>query len=433
MKRFGILVLLVLLTVSVFSAEIVLNFWHGMSGSRMTTVNELCEGFNKTHPGIRVVPQFTGSYAETLTKAIAAVRGGNPPHIVQVYEVGFQTMFDSNAIVPLYEFADPNFDFGDVVVPILDYYSVDGKLYSMPFNSSSAILYYNKDAFEKAGLDPNKPPTTFEEIYDMGKKLIADGGVKGGISFGWPAWVFEQMHSYHAQFYSDKANGREGKSTEVLFNKEFGIKVFAEWIKWAQSNVFLYGGREYDANNAFLTGQVAMLIQSTSSVSSIESKAKFKVGTTFLPIIPGYPKGNSVIGGATLWTMKGHSKEVYTAIWEFYKYLTGIEMNKKWHKETGYFPSTNSAMRALMDEGWFSANPNHLTAFLQILTGTKMPETQGVLLGNFVAIRDIVDAAVEKAVQYKGTDYIKGATEILNDAANKANTILQEYLQIYGQ
>ena len=126
MKRFGILVLLVLLTVSVFSAEIVLNFWHGMSGSRMTTVNELCEGFNKTHPGIRVVPQFTGSYAETLTKAIAAVRGGNPPHIVQVYEVGFQTMFDSNAIVPLYEFADPNFDFGDVVVPILDYYSVDG-------------------------------------------------------------------------------------------------------------------------------------------------------------------------------------------------------------------------------------------------------------------------------------------------------------------
>ncbi|WP_292592268.1 ABC transporter substrate-binding protein, partial [Mesotoga sp. UBA5825] len=428
------LLVLVLLCLSIFAfGKTTINFWHAMSGSRLGAVDAIIEGFNLENPDIEVIAQFTGSYAETLTKAIASYRAGDAPHVVQVYEVGLQTMLDSNAIKPVFELAGPDFDWGDVIGPILDYYTVGDKLYSMPFNSSSAILYYNKDIFRAAGLDPNKPPSTFDELYEMGKKIVESGAAQGGISFGWPAWVFEQMHSVHGQFYSNNENGRVGKATEVFFNGDFGVKVLAEWIKWAQAKVFLYGGREYDANQAFLTKQVAMLIQSTSSVSSIESKADFEMGTTFLPVMPGYPKGNSVIGGATLWVMKGHTDEEYEAIWKFFQYLMKTEVTAEWHKSTGYFPTTNSAVKKLMDEGWFAENPNHLTAFLQILSGTRIPEAQGVRLGNFVAIRDVVDGAIEKAIQYTGTNFEAEAKRILDDAAKKANTILEEYTLIYGK
>jgi len=432
MKKVLVFLFIVLL-MTVALPKVTITLWHAMSGSRLPAVEAIVNGFNATHPDIEVVAQFTGSYAETLTKAIAAYRANDQPHIVQVYEVGLQTMLDSGAIVPVYELAGPDFDWGDVIGPILEYYSVNGKLYSMPFNSSTAILYYNKNIFKAAGLDPNKPPTTFSELYEYGRKIVESGAAPGGISFGWPAWVFEQMHAYHAQFYANNENGRKAKATEVYFNKDFGIDVMAEWMKWAQDKVLVYGGREYSANQAFLSSQVAMLIQSTSSVGSIESKANFNVGTTFLPRIEGYPRGNSVIGGATLWVMKGHTQKEYEAIWEFLQYVMKTEVTMQWHKSTGYFPATNSAVKALLDEGWFVEHPNHLTAFLQILSGTRVSEAQGVRLGNFVAIRDVVDSAIEEALQYTGTNYKKEAKRILDNAAKKANTILEEYTMIYGK
>ncbi len=431
MKRLFAVLLLMVALVSFPKTTITL--WHAMSGANLTALESIVKAFNETHPDIEVQAVFTGSYAETLTKAITAYRNNTHPHIVQVYEVGLQTMLDSGAIVPVYEIAEPGFDWGDIVVPIMNYYSVDGKLYSMPFNSSTAILYYNKDIFEKAGLDPNKPPSTFDEVFEYGKKIVESGAAQGGIAFGWPAWVFEQMHAIHAQFYANNNNGRSGRATEVLFNKEFGVKVFSEWIKWAQNKVLLYGGREYNANNAFLSGQVAMLIQSTSSVGSITSKATFRVGTTFLPRMPGYPKGNSVIGGATLWVMKGKTQEEYKAVWEFLKFVARPDVSAKWHKDTGYFPTSNTTLKLLLDEGWFAKQPNHLTAFLQILSGINRPESQGVRLGNFVAIRDVVDSAVEKAVQYKGKDIEKTAKAILDEAAKQCNQILKEYNAIYGK
>ena len=426
-----LVVVLVLLSVLAFS-KTTITFWHAMSGSNLTAVDNIVKGFNESQNEIEVVAQFTGSYAETLTKAIAAYRTGTHPHIVQVYEVGLQTMLDSGAILPVYQLAEPGFDWGDVVTPILNYYSVNGKLYSMPFNSSTAILYYNKDIFAAAGLDPNKPPSTFDELYEMGKKIVQSGASQGGISFGWPAWVFEQMHATHAQFYANNENGRKAKASQVLFNGEFGQKVFVEWMKWAQDNVFVYGGREYSANTAFLTGQVAMLIQSTSSVGSIQKTASFNVGTSFLPRMEGYPRGNSVIGGATIWVLKGKSEAENKAVWEFLKYIIRPEVSLQWHKSTGYFPSSNTTVKLLMDEGWFASQPNHLTAFLQILSGSNIPEAQGVRVGNFVAIRDVVDSAVEKAVQYKGKDYEKEAKRILDDAAKECNNILREYIQLYG-
>ena len=404
-----------------------INFWHAMSARRMEAVNKIIDGFHAAHPEIRIEPQFTGSYAETLSKAIAAVRSGEAPHIVQVYEVGTQTMLDSGAIVPLFELEKPGeIDWNDIIGPIIDYYSLEGKLYSMPFNSSTSMMYYNKDIFAKAGLDPEKPPRTFDETLEMGKKIVESGAAEYGVSFGWPGWQFEQAHTMHAQFYANNDNGRKGRATEVFFNQEFGVTILEKWVEWAKAGVFYYGGPEYKANDAFLAGQIAMLQQSTSSAGSISKAAKFNVGTAFLPVIDGYPKGSSVIGGATLWTMKGHSQEEYDAIWEFYKWLNRSEVAAQWHKDTGYFPATKTAVKMLEDEGWFKENPNFYTAFDQILSGERVPASQGVLLGNFPEIRQYVRTAIEKATSGKAS-----AKEALDEAAVEANRVLQEYNELF--
>lgn len=422
-------VVMLLTAFSAFAADpVTIQFWHAMSASRMEAVNKIIDSFHVAYPNIKIEPQFTGSYAETLSKAIAAVRTGEAPHIVQVYEVGTQTMLDSGAIVPIFDLEKPGeIDWGKIVGPILDYYSIEGQLYSMPFNSSTSMLYFNKDIFEKAGLDPERPPRTFDEVLEMGKKIVESGAAPHAISFGWPDWQFEQAHAMHAQFFANNENGRQGRATEVLFNQEFGVKVLEKWTEWAEAEVFYYGGAEYKANDAFLAGQIAMLQQSTSSAGSITKAAQFNVGTTFLPRFEeGYPLGNSVIGGATLWTMKGHSQEEYDAIWEFYKWLARPDISVQWHKDTGYFPTSVTAVRELMDEGWFTAQPNFLTAFMQILTGVRRPASQGVLLGNFPEIRQYVTTAIEKA-----TSGQMSPQEALDEAAKEANRVLQEYAELY--
>ncbi|SIQ27955.1 carbohydrate ABC transporter substrate-binding protein, CUT1 family [Halanaerobium kushneri] len=421
-----------MVTLFAFSAAMVsaqtieLEFWHAMSGGRTAAVEKIVDGFNAEHDDIHVTAQFTGSYAETLTQGISAVRSGNPPHIIQVYEVGTQTMLDSEAIVPVYEIAEGKIDFGSVIQPILNYYSVDGHLYSMPFNSSTAMLYYNKDAFAKAGIED--VPETWADIEEMGLKIIDSGAANHGLSFGWPAWILEQMHAYHNKPYANNDNGRSGRATEVYLDRDFAKMVLGYWTDLVEKDVVAYGGREYSANQDFLAGEVAMLIQSTSSLSSIIDSADFEVGTTFLPRFEGQGIGNSVIGGASLWVMKGHSQEEYDAVVEFFKYLSQTDVTIQWHKDTGYFPSTNAAVKTLMDNRWFSENPNYLTAFLQVLSGVQSPAANGVLLGNFVEIRDIVDTAVEEAFTGVST-----AEEALNKADEEADKVLQDYTELFGE
>jgi sn-glycerol 3-phosphate transport system substrate-binding protein len=425
------IIILTLVTLFAFSAAMVsaqtieLEFWHAMSGGRTAAVEKIVDGFNAEHDDINVTAQFTGSYAETLTQGISAVRSGNPPHIIQVYEVGTQTMLDSEAIVPVYEIAEGKIDFGSVIQPILNYYSVDGKLYSMPFNSSTAMLYYNKDAFAAAGIET--VPETWADIEEMGLQIIDSGAANHGLSFGWPAWILEQMHAYHNKPYANNDNGRSGRASEVYLDRDFAKMVLGTWTDLVEKDVVAYGGREYSANQDFLAGEVAMLIQSTSSLSSIMESADFEVGTTFLPRFEGQGIGNSVIGGASLWVMQGHSDEEYEAVVEFFKYLSKTDVTIQWHKDTGYFPSTNAAVKTLMDDRWFSDNPNYLTAFLQVLSGVQSPAANGVLLGNFVEIRDIVDTAVEEAFTGEAT-----AEEALNKADEQADNVLQDYTELFN-
>ena len=199
-----------------------------MTGQLGDAVNELVKQFNESQSEYEVKPLRKGTYPETLTAAIAAYRQKSAPHIVQVFEVGTQTMLLSGAVLPVYQLMkeqEIKVDWKDFIAPVVGYYSKDGNLYSMPFNSSTPILYYNKDAFQKAGLDPAKPPQTWKQVEEYSKKLIASGAAKCGFSTGWPSWTMvENMHAWHDQPFATKHNGFDGLDVELLINKEFGVK-----------------------------------------------------------------------------------------------------------------------------------------------------------------------------------------------------------------
>ncbi len=408
--------------------KVSITFWHAMSGSRGEVVEDLVASFNEKNPNIELSAEYTGSYAETLTKALAAYKAGEPPTIAQVYEVGTQTMLDSGVIVPVYTLNKGEVDWNEVVEPIRKYYSVDGNLYCMPFNSSTAMLYYNKDMFEAAGLDPDQPPTTWTEVEAFSKQIMDAGVAEGGFSMGWPAWILEQMFAWHDQLYANNDNGRSGRATEVLFNSDFGKMVLGEWQRMADEGVLVYGGRQYKANDPFLGQQFPFLFQSTSSLGGILKKADFKVGTAFLPRFEGdYPQGNSVVGGGCLWLFDKATPEQQAAAWEFFKYTFSPERAIIWHKGTGYFPTSNTAYEMLKEEGWFDKEPNFATAFNQILSGRDTPAARGVLLGPFVQIRDVVGTAIEEIV-VNGAD----VAETLDAAAAEANQLLADYNALYG-
>jgi sn-glycerol 3-phosphate transport system substrate-binding protein len=411
------------------AGKVEITWWNAMSGNNGKVVEAIVKDFNASHPEFELKALYTGNYPETMTKYIAAYRSHTAPNLVQAYEVGTQEMLSSGAIIPVYQIpgmVGEKWDWAQYVIPITHYYSTAGNLWSMPFNSSTAMLYYNKDLFAKAGLDPNRPPMTWGEVEAFGKKLLASGAVKHVMSFGWPGWMFEQQFAIHNQLFANHENGRSGMATKVLFNGEFGVKVVETWRRLAKENIFLYGGPEYSANSAFQSGQIAMLLQSTSSLAGIEKGSPFKVGTGFLPRLEGYPRGNSVIGGASLWVTKGQSKDQLRAVWAFLKYLAQPRVAVQWHKGTGYFPTVNSAVQELMGEGWFSQDQNYLTAFLQVLSGRRdTAAATGVRMGPFVQIRELERTAIEKATS--GDVSPKAA---LDEAARKADQLLSDFAQM---
>jgi len=399
-------------------------FWHAMSGSKTAIVDGYAKEFMEMHPEITIEPVYSGSYAETVTKGLAAIKARKPPVLLMSYEVGTQTMLDSGAIIPVYQLNKGEFNFDEITEPILKYYSVNGNLNSMPFNSSTAMMYYNKDMFRAAGLDPESPPTTFDEVAEYSKIIMDAGLASGGISFGWPAWILEQMHAYHNKFYANNENGRNGeRASEVLLNGKLGVEILTEWQQWAKDGVLSYGGRTYKANDPFIAGEFSMLLQSTSSLAGIIKSSDFEVGTAFLPSLPGYEKGNSVIGGASIWVLKGHSDEVNAAAWEFLQYLAEKDNAVAWHKKTGYFPVNKDAYNTLVDEGWFENDMRFRTAFDQILNGSDSTAATGALLGNFVQIRDIVGAAIEEVVVN-----MQDPKTILDSTKVKCDQVLSDYI-----
>ncbi|MFO8149362.1 MAG: extracellular solute-binding protein [Trueperaceae bacterium] len=411
------------------SAQVVVDFWHGMTGSRLAVLEEIVDGFNERDPNMQINPVLMGTYEEGLARFLGAYPIGEEPPLIQIYEVGTQAMHDSGMIIPAYEIPErlgETWDFGQYVGPIVRYYSRDGNLWSWPFASSTSMMYYNADHFRAAGLDPDQPPTTWDEVHEYGLQLQEAGVVRDVIGFGWPDWQFENQLALHDMPYANNGNGRDGHATQVEWPNEFTNQMLAKWSEMAEDGVWLYTGTEYSPNSGFTSGSLTMMLQSTSSLDGIMNTVgdDFEVRTAFLPRFEDYPRGNSLIGGNSLYVSNNATDEELEVIFEYFKYLAEPEVDVYWHKNTGYFPATNAALKELVDEGWFQESPNHLTAFMQILSGrVDNPNVIGSRIGPFVDARDHVRVALE--------DVSRGvpAEEALGEAAEQIDQLLTEYLE----
>jgi sn-glycerol 3-phosphate transport system substrate-binding protein len=407
------------------------HFWHAMTGQLNDAVDALAKKFNERQHDYEVKPLYKGTYPETLTAAMAAYRSKTPPHIVQVFDVGTQTMLLSGAIMPVFQLMREQgmvIDWSDFIQPVLSYYSKNGRLYSMPFNSSTPILYYNKDAFQKAGLSPDRPPITWKEVEEFSRRIISAGAAKCGFSTGWPSWIlFENMAAWHDLPFATNQNGFGGVEPQLLVNGEFQGKLIGRLVSWQAEQLYSYGGRMDDPDPKFMRGECAMYLQSSALIGRFARSVRFKWGTGQLPHWgPPYKKGTSIPGGATLWVMQGLPPTDYRGIAQFFKFLAEPDQQAVWHQTTGYVTLTNASLKYLGQTNHFLRNPDQWTAFAQLTSGNNTPNTQGIRLGNFVAVRDAIEGELENILARK-----KSVQQGLDDAVAKGNEILKEFASSY--
>ena len=404
-------------------------FWHSMEGELGKEVDSLAQRFNEANPDYKVVPVYKGNYEQNLAAGIAAFRTGNAPAILQVYEVGTATMMASKAIKPVYQvFSDAGIQFDEKqFVPTVSGYYTDAKtghLLSQPFNSSTPVLYYNKDAFKKAGLDPEQPPKTWQELAADTAKLKA-AGMKCGYASGWQGWIqLENFSAWNGLPFATKNNGFDGTDATLEFNKPQQVKHIALLEEMNKKGDFSYFGRKDESTEKFYSGDCAITTASSGSLADIRQYAKFNYGVGMMPYdadIKGAPQ-NAIIGGASLWVMGGKDKETYTGVAKFLDFLTKPEIAAEWHQKTGYLPITTAAYDLTRQQGFYDKNPGADIATRQMLNKPPLAFTKGLRLGNMPQIRTIVDEELESVWTGK-----KSPQQALDSAVQRGDQLLRRF------
>src|SRR5882757_2724212 len=392
--RVGVLAGAVLLS-GTAGAQTEIHWWHSMQGALNDKVNELANGFNASQKEYKVVAIFKGQYPESMTAAIAAFRAGNAPHILQVFEVGTATMMAAKgAIVPVAKVmrdADEPFNPKMYLPAVAGYYTDSkGDMLSFPFNSSTVVFYVNKDAFKKAGLDPDKAPKTWKEFNAAADKLKA-AGQQCVYTTGWPSWMHvENFSAWHNIPIGTRENGMAGLDTEFKINSPLHVKHLTMLGDMAKKGLFTYAGRQNQAEAKFSSGECAMLTSSSGAQANIRRNAKFEWSVNFIPYhddVAGAPQ-NSIIGGASLWVMGGKTNNAYRGVAKFFEYLSRPEVQLDWHKSTGYVPITLAAYELTRKSGFYDKNAGADVAIKQLTNKPPTGNSRGLRFGNFVQGRE---------------------------------------------
>jgi sn-glycerol 3-phosphate transport system substrate-binding protein len=392
-------------------------------------VNDLAKDFNASQKAYRVVPTYKGSYDESMTAAIAAFRAGNAPHILQVFEVGTATMMSAKgAIVPVAKVmkdADEPFNPKAYLPTVAGYYTDSkGNMLSFPFNSSTIVFYINKDAYKKAGLDPNKAPRTWKEFNAAAEKLKA-AGQQCVYTSGWPSWMHvENFSAWHNLPIGTKDNGMAGTDTVFQINSPQHVKHLTMMGEMAKKGLFTYAGRTNQAEAKFSSGECAMLTSSSGAQANIRRNAKFEWSVNFIPYhddIPGAPQ-NSIIGGASLWVMGGKTNNAYKGVAKFLAYLSRPEVQMDWHTSTGYVPITQAAYEMTRKSGYYDKNPGADIAIKQLTNKAPTANSKGLRFGNYVQGREVFEEEMEGVFAGK-----KDAKTALDEAVKRGNEILRKF------
>jgi sn-glycerol 3-phosphate transport system substrate-binding protein len=411
------------------NAQTEIQWWHSMAGALGDKVNDLATKFNASQKDYKVVPVYKGSYPESMTAAIAAYRAGNAPHILQVFEVGTATMMAAKgAIVPVYKLmkdADEPFDPKAYLGPVAGYYTDSkGNMLSFPFNSSTVVFYVNKDAFKKAGLDPNKAPRTWKEFIAAAEKLKASGHACA-YTTTWPSWVhIENFSAWHNIPIGTKENGMAGTDTEFRINTPLHVRQISMLGDLAKRGMFSYAGKTDQGTAKFASGECAMFTGSTGSQATIRREGKFDWSVNPMPYwddVAGAPQ-NAIIGGASLWVMGGKTNNAYKGVAKFFGFLSRPEIQMEWHTGTGYVPITYAAYELTKKSGFYDKNPGAQIAIKELTNKPPTANSKGLRFGNFVQGRDVIEDELEAVFAGK-----KDAKSALEEGQKRGNEILRKF------
>ena len=409
-------------------AQTEIQWWHSMTAVNNEWVNDLAKEFNASQKDYKIVPTYKGSYDESMTAAIAAFRAGTAPHILQVFEVGTATMMASKgAIVPVGQVmkdAGQKFDPSVYVPAVAGYYTApNGQMLSYPFNSSTTVFYFNKDAFKAAGLDTAKPPATWPEVAVAAAKLKASGH-KCPFTPAWQGWTqLESFSAWHNVEFASKRNGLDGMDARMKINSPLHVRHIENLANMAKQGLLVYKGRGSLAQASFTSGECAMITTSSGFYGDVKKNAKFAFGLAPLPYYPdvaGAPQ-NTVIGGASLWVMSGKKPAEYKGVAAFFAYLSSPEVQSASHKRTGYLPITTAAYELTEKSGFYKENPGTDVAVTQMVRKTT-DKSRGIRLGNYLQIRAIEDEELEQVWAGK-----KSAKDALDDIVRRGNEQLERF------
>jgi sn-glycerol 3-phosphate transport system substrate-binding protein len=411
-------------------AQTEIQWWHAMTGTNNEVVNRLADDFNKSQNEYKVVVTYKGSYPDTMNAGIAAFRAGNAPHILQVFEVGTATMMAARgAIKPVAEMmkeAGEKFDPQSYLPAVSAYYSTaKGELLSFPFNSSSTVMWYNKDAFKKAGLNPDQPPKTWPEVFEAAKKLQASGHPTCGFATAWVTWVnIEQFSVWHNIPLATKQNGIGGFDTELKINSPTHVKHLENLVELQKTKTFDYAGRTNTGEGRFTSGECPIMITSSGFYGNVKANAKFDWANApmpYYPDVPGAPQ-NSTLGGASLWVMGGKPANEYKGVAKFFAFLSDTDRQANLHTESGYLPITKAAYEKVKSSGFYKENPYLETPILELTNKPPTENSLGLRLGNLVQIRDIWAEEIESALTGNKT-----AKAALDAAVERGNQVLRQF------
>ncbi len=412
-------------------AQTEIQFWHAMTGRLGELVDKQISDFNASQSDYTVIGNYKGNYSEALNAGIAAFRAGEQPHILQVFEVGTATMMAAKgAIKPVYEVMEESkepFDPSAYLAPVAGYYTTaEGQMLSLPYNSSTPVLYINKDALKAAGIDPETKPATWPEVEEILAKLKESGNACP-LTTAWQSWIhLENLSAYHNKPFATKSNGFEGIDTELVFNGDLQVKHISKLAEWVKDGLFSYSGRRNEGGARFRSGECAMFTESSAGYAGVKAEAQFDFAVTNLPYWPdqeGAPF-NTIIGGASLWVMSGHDAPEYAGVAKFLTYLSSAEVQAQWHQDTGYLPITLSAYDLTKQQGFYEKNPGTDVAILQMTGKAPTANSKGIRLGNFDQIRTVIDEELEAVWQGQ-----KDAKTALDEAVSRGNDLLRRFEQ----
>jgi len=409
-----------------------IQFWHAMEGVPAEVLVQLVERFNASQKNWQVAPTYKGGYQATLEAGVLASRGGKAPHLLQVYEVGTAGMMASPKMFkPMHQLAAENRMKLETYAPSVAAFFSDakGNLQALPFNNSTPVLYYNRDKFIKAGLNPDTPPKTWTELQ-VSLLALHDAGETCPYTSSWQSWVhLENQSAWHNHPFASENNGLGGTRALLEFNSYLMIKHISLMSSWVKSKLFHYSGRTNQADVRFAAGECAVLTGSSAAYSSFKRAAGFKLGVGQLPYYDDYNKApyNTLIGGAALWAMAGKAGGDYAGVARFLEFLASPVIMAEWSEKTGYVPVTRGSFLAMKNTGHFKENPDLEIAVHQ-LAGIKPGNfAKGVRLGNFSRIRDIIDEELELV-----WDGSKAPKTALDDAVKRGNVLLRQFEKSAG-